>query len=98
MGEDEDSLVFLLRMQALVLLDKRHRTAEGKDDGRCDQTDKESCRDITDDETENRTAGCACGPIDVAALETQEFKRPLKPLEHWVVLITVTELFHDKQA
>ena len=39
---------------------------------------------IADDESHYRTACCSGRPVDVATLNTQEFKRLLKPLENRV--------------
>ena len=49
----------------------------------------ETENDIHDDESYNRCSGCGCRPIDVAALQSHQFKRPLKPLEHGIGLIAV---------
>ncbi len=75
-------------MEALALLEhyqggsNRDRRYEGY------QTRHETDDDIHDDESYNRATGCGCRPVDVAALQSHKFKRPLKPLEHgigWIV-------------
>lgn len=48
------------------------------------QTRHETDDDIHDDESYNRATGCGCRPVDVAALQSHQFKRPLKPLEHGI--------------
>ncbi len=44
----------------------------------------ETYDDIHDDESYNRATGCCRRPVDVAALQSHQFKRPLKPLEHGI--------------
>ena len=85
MGEYEDSLVLVLRVQPLTLLEERHHTPEGEDDRHQNQGDNEADGHIADDETHNGTASRSRCPVDVATLKTQEFKRPLKPLENLVI-------------
>ena len=85
MGEYEDSLVLILRVQPLTLLEERHHPPEGEDDRQQDQGNNETDGHIADDETHDGTASRSRRPVDVATLKTQEFKRPLKPLENLVV-------------
>ena len=85
MGENEDSLILVLRVQSLTLLEEGHHTTEGKDDCQQDQCRYEADGHIADDETHDGTACRPCCPVDVTTLKTQEFKRPLKPLENLVV-------------
>ena len=93
MSKDENPFFFVLRMQAFSLLDERHHTAKGEDDGRNRQSNNETDSNIADNEA-YYTTSCRSGcPIDITTLETQKFKRPLKPLEHRVILIACY-LFH----
>lgn len=71
-------------MEALALLEhykggsNRDRRYEGY------QTRNETDDDIHDDESHNRATGCGCRPVYVATLQSHQFKRPLKPLEHGI--------------
>jgi len=94
MGENEYSLFLTLRVKTLALLDERHHTAKGENDRQKHQGNNEAKGYIADDESDNTATGSSSRPIDVAALETQKFKRPLKPLEHWIIGIENGILFH----
>lgn len=86
---DEYSLVDGFGMEALALLEHYQGTS---DRDCCDERYKscyETEDDIHDDEPYNRAAGCGCRPVDVAALQSHQFKRPLKPLEHGIRLVAV---------
>lgn len=96
MGENEYSLVLLLRMQPPALLQEdgdSSKTENGCHDNQPD--DKTECY-ITNDEADNAATGCTGCPEDVASLETHEFKGPLKPLEYRVFRIVLSFLFHEE--
>ena len=81
---DKHSLVVILGMETFTLL-QHYQCGSYRDCG--DKRNKprhETDDDIHDDESYNRATRCGCRPVDVAALQSHQFKRPLKPLEHGI--------------
>ena len=94
MDKNENTLLVILRMETLALLHESENTAKGKHNSKNGKTDKKAESDVGNDKAKNGTTTRTSGPVNIPALKTQKFKRPLKPLEYWKVLIDVTLLFH----
>ena len=96
MSEDKDTFLFILGVQTLTLLNEGHHTAKGKDARQQYQRNDKADGNITYKKRDDTATGSTSRPIDVATLKTQKFKRPLKPLEHWIIWIEIVNLFHAK--
>lgn len=86
---DKYSFVNGFGMKALALLEHY----QGTSDCYCGDERYKSGYETEDyihyDEPNYRAAGCGCRPVNVAALQPHQFKRPLKPLEHGIGLVAV---------
>ena len=93
-GIDIYTAPVFLGMQSLPLLEKDERRSCRGNHGKGCQADNESGQTVACDETSNGRACTASRPIDIASLESQKFKRPLKPLEYRVILKTLFPVSH----
>lgn len=83
--QHEHAFLLILGVQPLPLFQEGHHTAKGEDSRTQDQGSNKADSHIANDERDDGTACCSRSPVDVATLKTQEFKRPLKPLENLVI-------------
>ena len=96
MGKDEDTFFFILGMQALTLLNEGHNTAKSKNQRQQYQRKNKADGNKSYDKSDNTTTEGTSRPIDVTTLKTQKFKRPLKPLEYWIIYVNCINLLHAK--
>ena len=71
-------------MEALALLEHYKCGSDCYCGDKCYKPGHEPDDDIHDNESYYRASGCGCRPVYVAALQSHQFKRPLKPLEHGI--------------
>ena len=88
MGVDIHSLVAILGMQSLPLFEENEGSTCGNGKYKHHEPYNESQQTVSDDETHNGSTCSTCRPIDIASLESHEFKRFLQSLEHGEVRIT----------
>ena len=87
MGVDIHSLVALLGMQSLPLFEENEGSTCGNGKYKHHEPYNESQQTVSDDETYNGSTCRTCRPIDIASLESHEFKRFLQSLEYGEVRI-----------
>lgn len=96
MGKDKDTFLFALGMKTLSLFHEGHHTSKGKDTRQQNQRNDKTDGNISYNEHDDTATGSTSRPINIATLETQKFKRPLKPLEYWIFRIEIVNLIHAK--
>lgn len=84
---DKYSLVDGFGMESLALLEHYQGTSDCYCSDERYKSGNETENYIHDNKPYNRASGCGCRPVDVAALQSHQFKRPLKPLEHGIGLV-----------
>ena len=97
-GIDVYAASVLLTVQAFALLEEDERRACRGKHGKDGEPGDEPCQAVAYDETGYGRTRAACRPIDVTALKTQKFKRPLQPLEYRVILKTLFPVSHPSLA
>lgn len=94
MSEDKDTFLFILGVQPLTLFHEGHHTTKGKDARQQYQRNNKADGNITYNKCDDTATSSTSRPINVATLKTQKFKRPLKPLEHWIIPVKFVNLLH----
>lgn len=81
---DEHAFVVFLAVKSLTLFEQDKCRATSKNRHQDYQPCKETGEAVSHDEAYNGTTDGSCRPVDVPALDSHEFKRPLQPLEHGI--------------
>ena len=87
-------MLVLLGVQTLLLFEHNKGDSRADDNGQRNQPCHKSPEAVGDDESCDGATGYTGRPVDVPPLNPHKFKRPLQPLEQWVIGILLVLAFH----